>query len=258
MHDSNLVIVALDVPSREVAITLANRLSPTQCRLKVGMELYTAVGPQIIEDLQRLGFQIFLDLKFHDIPNTVAGAIRSAAELGVWMVNVHCLGGRKMMESAENAVAGFPRESRPLVIGVTILTSMDGKDLEEVGIGGQAVLLSPDDSTDPKWDDQSSRYTHRVVAHLARLAFDAGLDGVVCSGQEVALVRFATSETFVLVTPGIRLPVGNVDDQARIVTPQTAISLGSNYLVVGRPITQALDPSLALREFHDLALSARA
>lgn len=228
------VIIAMDVPSREAAISLAQKLDPSLCRLKVGMELFTAAGPAVVEDLRNLGFDIFLDLKFHDIPNTVAGAIRSAAGLDVWMANVHCLGGRKMMEAAANAIVHIRHEVRPLIIGVTILTSMKVADLREVGID----------------DDESSDPTFPMV-RLAKLAQESGLDGVVCSGQEASAIRKATNESFALVTPGIRLPDGNQDDQARIVTPEMAIQSGASYLVVGRPITGAADPIAALDEFNN-------
>ena len=229
---TKLVIVAMDVPSREAAISLAQKLDPSLCRLKVGMELFTATGPAVVEDLRNLGFEIFLDLKFHDIPNTVAGAIRSAAGLDVWMANVHCLGGRKMMEAAVNAVVGA--KNRPILIGVTILTSMKMTDLREVGI-----------------DDDESSDTNFPMVRLAQLALQSGLDGVVCSGQEAAAIRKATNESFALVTPGIRLPDGNQDDQARIVTPEIAIESGASYLVVGRPITGADDPIAALNQFNE-------
>ncbi|MDQ5949143.1 MAG: orotidine-5-phosphate decarboxylase [Patescibacteria group bacterium] len=227
----NRIIVAMDVPSRKDAISLAKKLDPSLCRLKVGMELFTAAGPAVVEDLRNLGFDIFLDLKYHDIPDTVAGAIRSAAGLGVWMANIHCLGGRKIMEAAANAV---PREVRLLIIGVTILTSMKVTDLREVGID----------------DDESSDPTFPMV-RLAQLAKQSGLDGVVCSGQEAAAIRKATDDSFTLVTPGIRLPDGNKNDQARIVTPEMAIQSGASHLVVGRPITGAADPVAALHEFNN-------
>lgn len=230
---TKLVIVAMDVPSREAAISLAQKLDPSLCRLKVGMELFTAAGPAVVEDLRNLGFEIFLDLKFHDIPNTVAGAIRSAAGLDVWMANVHCLGGRKMMEAAVNAVVGA--KNRPILIGVTILTSMDREDMNEAGIGSGTYL----DIFNPP------------VLKLAKLAQESGLDGVVCSGQEAAAIRKATNESFALVTPGIRLPDGNQDDQARIVTPEIAIESGASYLVVGRPITGAAEPIAALNQFNE-------
>ncbi len=229
------IIIAIDVASREAAISLAQKLDPSLCRLKVGMELFTAAGPVVVEDLRNLGFDIFLDLKFHDIPNTVAGAIRSAAGLGVWMTNVHCLGGRPMMEAAANAVANM--QVKPLIIGVTILTSMNQEEMTRVGIGGSLHLA------------EYEMALHPAVV-LAKLAKKSGLDGVVCSGQEVAVIRKATNDSFVLVTPGIRLPDGNQDDQARIVTPEMAIQSGASYLVVGRPITGATDPIAALHEFN--------
>lgn len=225
---SKRVIIAMDVSSREAGVSLAQKLDPRLCRLKVGMELFTAAGPAVVEDLRKLGFDIFLDLKFHDIPNTAAGAIRSAIGLNVWMVNVHCLGGRKMMETAANVAAHIRHEVRPLIIGVTVLTSMDAASLEEVGI------------CDTPLDE---------VLRLAKLAQESGLDGVVCSGQEATAIRKATNESFALVTPGIRLSDGNQDDQARIVTPEMAIQLGANFLVVGRPITGAADPIAALHDF---------
>lgn len=227
------IIVAMDVPGREAANTLAHRLNPSLCQLKIGMELFTAAGPAVVEDLQMLGFNIFLDLKFHDIPNTVAGAVRSAAGLGVWMMNVHCLGGRKMLEAATNAVANI--QNRPILIGVTVLTSMDAESLEEVGIHDTPL---------------------NEVLRLSKLAQESGLDGVVCSGQEAAAICNTTNESFVLVTPGIRLPDGNQDDQARIVTPEMAIQSGASYLVVGRPITGATDPIAALHEFNQRIASA--
>lgn len=236
----SVVIVAMDVPSREAANVLARRLDPSLCRLKVGMELFTAAGPAVVEDLRNLGFEIFLDLKYHDIPNTVAGAIRSAANLGVWMANVHASGGRKMMEAAASAVSNIQHENRPLVIAVTILTSMKPSDLREVGID----------------DDESSDPTFPMV-RLAKLAQESGLDGVVCSGQEASAIRQATNQSFALVTPGIRLPDGNQDDQARIVTPEIAIQSGASYLVVGRPITGAPDPIAALHDFNQRIASVQ-
>lgn len=239
MKTNPAVIVAMDVP-KKTAINLASRLDPKLCRLKVGMELFTTEGPAIVETLRNLGFDIFLDLKFHDIPNTVAGAIHSAVNHGVWMVNVHTLGGRKMMEAAVDAVSNIERLNRPIIIGVTILTSMKSSDLCEVGID----------------DDESSDPTFPMV-RLAKLAQESGLDGVVCSGQEASAIRKATGGSFVLVTPGIRLPDGNQDDQARIVTPEIAIQSGANYLVVGRPITGAPDPIVALQEFNQRIASVQ-
>jgi orotidine-5'-phosphate decarboxylase len=217
------VIVALDFPSAEAALTLAEQLDPSQCRVKVGKELFTRAGPHLVAQLQTAGFDVFLDLKFHDIPNTTAQACRAAAELGVWMVNVHALGGRRMMEAARAAVDQC--NHRPLLIAVTILTSLEGDELHEVGLTG-----SPEDN----------------VLRLARLAESAGMDGVVCSPREVAALRETVADGFRLVTPGVRPAGAAVGDQKRITTPEDAIRLGSSYLVVGRPITQAEDPLAAL------------
>lgn len=217
------VIVALDFASADEALLLARQLDPDQCRVKVGKELFTRAGPALVEQLQALGFEVFLDLKYHDIPNTVAKACRAAADLGVWMVNVHALGGRRMMEAARESIDSATH--KPLLIAVTILTSLSGEELLEVGLGG-----SPQDN----------------VLRLAQLAQLAGMDGVVCSPQEVSALRGALGNDFQLVTPGVR-PVGSsVDDQKRITTPEDAIAMGSNYLVIGRPITQAEDPLTAL------------
>lgn len=217
------VIVALDFPSADEALNLASRLEPAQCRVKVGKELFTRAGPVLVEKLQQSGFDVFLDLKYHDIPNTTAQACRAAAELGVWMVNVHALGGRRMMEAAREVIEKTTH--RPLLIAVTILTSLDADELHEVGLAG-----SPADN----------------VLRLARLAESAGLDGVVCSPKEVAALRETVATDFRLVTPGVR-PIGAaVGDQKRITTPEDALRLGSSYLVVGRPITQAEDPLAAL------------
>lgn len=234
------VIIAMDVPSREAAISLAKKLDTSLCRLKVGMELFTAAGPAVVEDLRNLGFDIFLDLKFHDIPNTVAGAIRSAAGLDVWMINVHCLGGRKMMEAAANEARKSSKP--PILIGVTILTSMDENDLIQVGIKSDMT----DAISGVPW-----KIHQGPMVRLAKLAQESGLDGVVCSGQEASVIRNATNESFILVTPGIRLPDGNQDDQARIVTPEMAIQSGASYLVVGRSIIGAADPIAALHDFNN-------
>jgi orotidine-5'-phosphate decarboxylase len=213
--DNKRVIVALDVPDSPSALALAARLDPALCRVKVGKELFVDAGPAVVEALQRAGFEVFLDLKFHDIPNTVAGACRSAARLGVWMLNVHASGGSAMMRAAREAVSGFAKP--PLVIGVTILTSLSTPELEPIGFRGSA-------------DDN--------VERLARLAQEAGLDGVVCSAQEAPRLRRACGAQFTLVTPGIRLPEGDKADQSRIATPAEAVRLGSDYLVIGRSITR--------------------
>ena len=225
---SKSIIVAMDFPTGRLAIEFASKIDPQLCRLKVGMELFTASGPVIVEELKKLGFDIFLDMKFFDIPNTVAGAIRSAANMGVWMVNVHASGGQEMMEKAIKALSSAPK--RPLLIGVTVLTSMNIADLHSTGTG--AIT------------------TQARVVELAKLAHDAHLDGVVCSGEEVVSIRQVCGDSFRLVVPGIRLPDGNADDQKRIVTPERAIQSGADYLVIGRPITQAADPLAVLDQFH--------
>lgn len=227
------IIVALDKPTYAEALNLAGMLDSSLCRVKVGKELFTAAGPGVVEALMRRGFEVFLDLKFHDIPNTVAGAVRSACGLGVWMVNVHASGGQAMMEAAVNAVKGV--EKPPLLIGVTLLTSMGVKDLQHMCI-----------FVDEK----------RVVLSLAALAKESGLDGVVCSGHEAETLREHLGEDFILVTPGIRLPEGSTDDQARVMTPEKAIMSGAKYLVVGRPITGAADPLVALQDFSQRVSSA--
>ena len=221
------VIVALDYPSADQARELVARLSPALCRLKIGKELFTRSGPALVETFQREGFEVFLDLKFHDIPNTVASAVRAAAELGVWMVNVHAGGGRRMMEAAMAALDGFA--SRPLLIGVTVLTSMSDADLAELGYRETAG---------------------ERVQRLASLTAECGLDGVVCSALEAPLLRQARGEGFTLVTPGIRLAGDDPGDQRRVVTPSDAIGKGADYLVIGRSITGAADPLAALRKVH--------
>ena len=221
------VIVALDYPEAKPALELAARLDPAACRLKVGKELFTATGPQLVRELVGKGFGVFLDLKFHDIPNTAAAACRAAAELGVWMVNVHASGGSKMMEAAREAVD--KASHRPLLIGVTVLTSMDAAALREIGV------------------DRSPR---EQVLHLAGLARQSGLDGVVCSAQEAADLRARLGAGFALVTPGIRPAGAEAGDQSRIMTPGMAIRAGADYLVIGRPITQAADPPAALRSIQ--------
>jgi len=220
---SSPVIVALDYDNQRSALALADKLDPSQCLLKVGKELYTAVGPELVSGLVSRGFDVFLDLKFHDIPNTVAKAIGAAADLGVWMANVHASGGTRMMAAAKQALQ--QRGSAMRLIAVTVLTSMDESDLRELGI-------------------QRSLSDH--VMHLAQLAKNAGLDGVVCSAQEASALKAALGADFQLITPGIRLADSAADDQRRIVTPQDAMRLGSDYLVIGRPITQAADPLQAL------------
>lgn len=219
------VIVALDYSDPQLALALARRLDPSICRLKVGKELFTTGGPGVVEQLHGLGFEIFLDLKFHDIPNTCAKAVKASADMGVWMVNVHASGGRKMMEAAKDALVGHSG-AVPRLIAVTVLTSFSEADIREVG-----VQSSPE----------------QQVLHLASLAQQSGLDGVVCSAQEAGTIKQALGQTFTTVTPGIR-PLGSAsNDQTRITTPQQAVQLGSDYLVIGRPITQAEDPEQACR-----------
>jgi orotidine-5'-phosphate decarboxylase len=219
------IIVALDYPQAAPALALAQRLEPALCRLKVGKELFTAAGPQLVERLQQRGFEVFLDLKFHDIPNTTAQACKAAAAMGVWMVNVHALGGKRMMEAAREALANV--EQRPMLIAVTVLTSMAQEDLHGIGINASPAQMVP---------------------LLAGLANDSGLDGVVCSAQEAFVLRQQLGRDFCLVTPGIRPANASADDQARIMTPHAALENGANYLVIGRPITQAPDPLRALQD----------
>jgi orotidine-5'-phosphate decarboxylase len=225
--DNKRIIVALDVPEADAALALAARLDPKLCRVKVGKELFVAAGPAVVARLQERGFEVFLDLKFHDIPNTVAGACRSAARMGVWMMNIHASGGSAMMRAAREAVDGVARP--PLLIGVTILTSLADAELVQVGFTGTAA------------DN---------VERLARLARASGMDGVVCSAQEAPVLRRATGGDFLLVTPGIRLPSDARADQARTVTPREAVRAGSNYLVIGRPITGAGDPAATLESIR--------
>ena len=221
------IIVALDYASAEAALACAARLSPTLCRLKVGMELYTAAGRRLVEELIDQGFDIFLDLKYHDIPTTVAKACDAAARLGVWMLNVHTLGGYAMLQAARDAVDTAPRH--PLLVGVTLLTSHGSADLLAIGLPADA---------------------RSQVERLAGLAHKAGLDGVVCSAQEARKLRTKFGAGFVLVTPGIRPAGSPLDDQQRVLTPLEAMEQGSDYLVIGRPITQAYDPQRKVQEIQ--------
>jgi orotidine-5'-phosphate decarboxylase len=221
------VIVALDYPDRITAMALVERLQPGLCRLKVGKELFTRAGPQLVEDLAARGFEVFLDLKFHDIPNTVASACHAAADLGVWMLNVHALGGERMLLAAREGCARAGRA--PLLVAVTILTSMDAQDLAAVGLAG-----SPEEN----------------VLRLATLVHGCGLDGVVCASRETAVLRERLGPGFLLVTPGIRPAGSQQDDQRRVMTPQQAISSGASYLVIGRPVTRADDPVSVLRTIN--------
>jgi len=222
------IIVALDFPSQNPALALADQLDPAKCRLKVGKELFTRSGPDLVKALQSRGFDIFLDLKFHDIPNTTSAAVAAAAELGVWMVNVHASGGEKMMVACRERLESFGND-RPLLIAVTVLTSMSDEDLAGIGI-------------------TSSAEAH--VSRLATLTKNSGLDGVVCSAQEAPRLKAEQGSDFQLITPGIRSLTADKGDQQRIMTPVDALKAGSDYLVIGRPITQAPDPLAALEAIH--------
>lgn len=226
-HTGPRVIVALDYAAAEEALAFARRLDPQRCRVKVGKELFTVAGPDLVRRLADGGFDVFLDLKYHDIPNTVAAACKAAAGLGAWMINVHASGGSAMMRAAREALAGVAKP--PLLIAVTVLTSMNDEDLRETG---------------------QQETASRLVERLARLAQASGLDGVVCSAQEAALLRKACGAGFRLVTPGIRLADAGKDDQKRVVTPAAAVAAGADYLVVGRPITQAADPLAVLARIN--------
>lgn len=221
------VIVALDYATAAEALAFAARVTPGQCRLKVGFELFTAAGPSVVEALVKQGFGVFLDLKFHDIPNTVARACSAAAALGVWMLNVHALGGRAMMEAARESLE--KTSNRPLLIGVTMLTSHARSDLTEIGLGREPA---------------------EQVLSLARLAKSSGLDGVVCSGQEAAMLQKAIAKPFCLVTPGIRPAGSAAGDQSRVMTPGDAVRAGADYLVIGRPITAAAEPLSVLASIN--------
>ena len=224
---SSPIIVALDFPSEKEALALVAQLEPERCRLKVGKELFTRSGPEFVKKLVKQNFDVFLDLKFHDIPNTVARACQAGADLGVWMINVHAMGGRKMLEAAREALPA--NDSNPKLIAVTVLTSMGADDLKEIGL---------------------DRTPAEQVKHLATLTHDCGLDGVVCSPQEIALLREDLEPSFELITPGIRPAWSATGDQKRIMTPAEAIQAGGNYLVIGRPITQAEEPMQALEKIE--------
>jgi orotidine-5'-phosphate decarboxylase len=220
---NNPIVVALDFDNKKQTLELVERLDPKRCRLKVGKELFTSEGPQLVEALQNKDFDVFLDLKFHDIPNTTAKAVATAAKMGVWMVNVHASGGQRMMEAAQEALVGF--KQKPLLIAVTVLTSMEQTDLAGIGLD-----MSP----------------QLQVERLAVLAQNSGLDGVVCSAQEAVSLKALCGKDFNLVTPGIRPSFAQQGDQRRIMTPSQAIEAGVDYMVIGRPITQAKDPIEAL------------
>lgn len=222
------VVVALDFEEQGAALNLVSQLDPALCRLKVGKEMFTHFGPAFVNELQRRQFDVFLDLKFHDIPNTVAKAVQAAADLGVWMVNVHASGGSRMMVAARDALARFGAD-KPLLIAVTVLTSMEQSDLAELGIS-----LTPE----------------QQVLKLASLTQAAGLDGVVCSAQEASLLKQQLGAAFQLVTPGIRPAFAGADDQKRVMTPAQALQVGVDYMVIGRPITKAADPLAALQAIY--------
>lgn len=223
---SSPIIVAVDFADVKSAWNFIDRVEPNDCRLKIGKELFTHAGPDFIKQIMNKGFDVFLDLKFHDIPNTVAKAVVAAADLGVWMTNVHASGGARMMQAAKDALYPYGKDA-PLLIAVTVLTSMEAVDLQEIGIPVSPL-------------EQATK--------LALLAKNCGLDGVVCSAKEVQSFRTRLGSDFKLVTPGIRPAGSNPDDQRRIMTPQRAQAAGSDYLVIGRPITQAEDPSSALQD----------
>ncbi|WP_373100530.1 MULTISPECIES: orotidine-5'-phosphate decarboxylase [Pasteurellaceae] len=225
---SSKVIVALDYEKEQQALALVDQIDPGLCRLKVGKEMFTTLGTQFIKQLHQRNFDVFLDLKFHDIPNTVARAVRSAADLGVWMVDLHASGGLRMMEEAKKILEPYGKDA-PILIGVTVLTSMEDLDLLQIGINASPM---------------------EQVIRLANLTQRAGLDGVVCSPQEVEILRAHCGKDFTLVTPGIR-PIGaDFGDQRRVMTPPAAIQAGSDYLVIGRPITQADKPAEVLRAIN--------
>jgi len=223
------VIVALDYEQQAEALAFVDKIDPNSCRLKVGKEMFTLFGPDFVRELHKRGFSVFLDLKFHDIPNTCSKAVRAAAELGVWMVNVHASGGERMMSASRQILEPYGND-RPLLIAVTVLTSMEQSDLRGIGID-----VAPKEH----------------VMRLASLTQNAGLDGVVCSAQEAHMLKSHLGQEFKLVTPGIR-PVGSATgDQRRIMTPSEAIKAGSDYLVIGRPITQATRPDEVLKAIND-------
>lgn len=227
MKDTKSLIIALDFADSASALALADKLDPSLCRLKIGKEMFTRFGPWLVKEISTRKFEIFLDLKFHDIPNTVAGAVSAAADLGVWMVNVHASGGRTMMEAARKALGD---KSTTKLIAVTVLTSMQDQDLQEVG-----VLASAE----------------QHVVRLAGLAKSAGMDGVVCSAQEIVVLRETLGEEALLVTPGIRPAGDDVGDQKRVETPASALAKGSSYLVIGRPVTKAIDPLAKLKSIQE-------
>lgn len=222
------IIVALDYADQNAALAFVDRIDPNDCRLKVGKEMFTLFGPDFVRALQQRGFDVFLDLKFHDIPNTCAHAVAAAAELGVWMINVHASGGERMMVAAREALQPYGKDA-PLLIAVTVLTSMEASDLAGIGIS-----VSPAEH----------------VQRLAQLTARAGLDGVVCSAHEASLLKATCGQEFKLITPGIRPEGSDVGDQRRIMTPKQAVAAGVDYMVIGRPVTQSADPAQTLRNIR--------
>jgi orotidine-5'-phosphate decarboxylase len=229
MLQDSKVVVALDYADEASALNFVDKINPSQCRLKVGKEMFTLFGPEFVRKLVARDFDVFLDLKFHDIPNTVAKAVAAAAELGVWMVNVHACGGQRMMEAAKAALVPYG-DKAPILIAVTVLTSMEQEDLAQMGVN-----ITPAEQ----------------VVRLATLTQESGLDGVVCSSQEAAMLKETLGESFLLITPGIRPAGSAAGDQRRIMTPVEAVEAGSDYLVIGRPITQAESPMQVLTEIND-------
>lgn len=227
------VIVALDYDNQNDALAFVDRIEPGSCRLKVGKEMFTFYGPDFVRKLHDRGHSVFLDLKFHDIPNTCSKAVKAAAELGVWMVNVHASGGERMMTASREILEPYGKD-RPLLIGVTVLTSMESSDLAGIGI---------------------SRSPQEQVMNLATLTKNSGLDGVVCSAQEASLLKSNLGQEFKLVTPGIRPAGSAAGDQRRVMTPVEAIAAGSDYLVIGRPITQAENPAQVLADINATLLA---
>ena len=221
----NRIIIPLDLDYSK-AINIAKTLDPNICRLKVGSQLFTSSGPKVINELHSLGFDIFLDLKFHDIPNTVHESVKSAADLGVWMVNVHASGGSKMLEASNKALVGY--ENPPLLIGVTVLTSLSEEEIKEIGLKG----------------------IKGQVLQLAGLVKDNGLDGVVCAASDTTAIKSKFGEEFLTVSPGIRPANSNTNDQSRVATPSEAIKNGSDYLVIGRPVTGSKNPKDALENIY--------
>ena len=227
MQNKNIV-VALDFDTKDEALALIDRLDPELCRLKIGKEMFTHFGPEFVKEVHAKGFDVFLDLKFHDIPNTVAKAVKAAADLGVWMVNIHASGGSKMMRAAREILEPYG-DKAPLLIAVTVLTSMSEEDLADLGI---------------------EKSPQEQVKFLAGLADKAGMDGVVCSAQEATMLKQAYGENFKLVTPGIRTADASADDQKRIMTPERAVEAGSDYLVIGRAITKSDNPIQTMKGIY--------